>query len=136
MKKIFVNSIQESKNLTLGMAMFDSTIEESLKVLYKPMEIEVMKGLAKELASKGGAHFFKAFGQYVVLVQLWGKSQPMGVVKFMDFKNNWDFALDEYIRYEQNNVSTETKNQLMIEFKKINDNKNIELVELVRVSPF
>lgn len=92
MKPIYVNNTYTQDNLFNGVAVLDKTVWKNLKNIYPDHIYQALK--QKVNSGKEPFYSYDKYCQFVIYLQY----QPvLGLsLKFIDFYNNTDYALDEY----------------------------------------
>jgi hypothetical protein len=118
--EVFVNRIIKEGNAVHGYTVFDNTVFENLRIIYSGKLLEGITYLIKN--SKDSFYTFDRFCQYIIYLQF----QPaLGLtLKFSDYKNDTDAALEEYKLLRDNNWRKEDTDKIMKIFQEILEDKN------------
>ncbi|NII25473.1 hypothetical protein HB364_10295 [Pseudoflavitalea sp. X16] len=131
MKKIFINYIHTDNGVDHGIAALNKTVIENMPIVFSPT---VENNLKVIISNNPGQSFysFTRFCQYVMYFQY----QPgLGItLKFSDFKNDIDLALDEYSTLGGKQWKKEDRDKIMKIFEDIRNNPT-ELAEFVIKDP-
>jgi hypothetical protein len=123
---IFVNDIIDDNGVTHGIAVWNKTVLKNINLIYSGNKLTKILSLI-ENPPKEGFYFFDKFCQYVVFVH----QQPvLGLsMKFTDFQNNDDLALDEYLLLKEKQWQQHDREKIMQLFHDIktksHDNGNL-----------
>lgn len=130
MEKIFVNKIYEEKGITNGLALLNKTVEIDLLMMLGKEKIAEIKDIALTNETNGGVHFTVRWHQLIAFVQI---RTTDGSIKFVDFKNDIDKALDVFLDYTKNGWDEKDKDKMMKLFQEIQNDTSNNLVEMVIV---
>lgn len=121
MTDIFVNEILEDNGVTHGIAVWDKTVLKNIHILYSGKMLTNILALISN-PPKEGLYFFDKFCQYVVFVQ----QQPiLGLtMKFTDYQNNDDLALDEYLILKEKDWQQQDREKIMKLYHEIKTQKH------------
>ena len=121
MTDIFVNDIVEDNGIIHGLAVLNNTVLKNINLIYSSNKLTDILALIKN-PPKEGFYFFDKFCQYVVFVQ----QQPvLGLsMKFTDFQNNDDLALDEYLVLKEKQWQQQDREKIMQLFHDIKTKSN------------
>jgi hypothetical protein len=127
-----VDKIYEQDGIFHAASVFDSTVNEDLNIILNVFQvIEVVNRM--KLQPKTDFYFLTRASQFVVFFQY---QNGLGMsMKFTDYKNNLDTALDEYNILGLTDWETKDKVRIMQIFQDIKDNPMPE-AELITTNLF
>lgn len=124
MKKLYVNEITNTNTVLVGISAQDSMVLNNFKTIHG--ETLTNKLLKKSNQTKEFYIIERAY-QFVYILR---KSELGLSMEFIDFKNNIDSALDEYISRNNNNWEKEDLDKIARLATEIIEDKNYEKSEL------
>ena len=126
MKPIYVNNTYTQDNLFNGVAVFDKTVWKNLKNIYPDHIYQALK--QKVNSGEEPFYSYDKYCQFVIYLQY----QPvLGLsLKFIDFDNNIDYALDEYNLLKKTGWTNQEIEKIMKLFTEIKES-NTETGEFI-----
>ena len=128
MKEIFVNTIYEQDNIVYGVAVHDHTVWKNLETIYSEIVFKVL-----ETKIKFQPEPFYSFDKYCQFVTYINFVPDLGLsMKFIDFENDTDKALEEYTILKTKSWTKEQIQKIMklhIEIKETNSEIAILIIE-------
>lgn len=121
MTDIFVNEIIKDNGVTYGIAVWDKTVLKNINIIYSGAMLTNILSLLNNPPSEG-LYFFDRFCQYVVFVQ---QEPYYGLtMKFTDYQNNDNLALDEYLKLKQKDWLQRDREKIMELYHEIKTQKH------------
>ena len=128
MKEIYVNAIYEQDNLINAVAVHDTTVLKNLKNIYSDIGYNVLQEKIK--LQPETFYSFDKYCQFVTFIQFIPK---FGLsMKFINFENETDKALDEYNVLKANGWTKEQTEKILkihIEIKETNSETAVLIIE-------
>jgi hypothetical protein len=128
MKEIYVNNIYKQDNILNGVAVRDKTVWKNLKNIYSDTVYKILETKINHRPEP--FYSFDNYFQFVIFIQF---EPELGLsMKFIDFDNNTDNALDEYNNLKANGWTKEQIEKIMklfLEIKESNKEKAVLIIE-------
>ena len=119
MKEIYVNTVYEQDNIINGVAVHDHTVWKNLRNIYSDIVFKVLETKIK--LQPEPFHSFDKYCQFVTYIEF---VPDLGLsMKFIDFENDTDKALEEYTILKTKSWTKEQIEKIMnlhIEIKETN----------------
>lgn len=110
MTDIFVNNIYHDNEIINGVAILNHTVLKDLSIIYSGNKLDNLNLLIKS-SPKDPFYFFDKFCQFNTFFQY---DPTLGLsLKFTDFQNNDDLALDEYLVLKEKQWQQQDREKIM-----------------------
>lgn len=129
MIEILVDKIVTQNGATFGISTKDTTIKSNLSLIFDELDLYIFNATIKN-NQKEGFHTFETFQQFIVYINY----EPiLGIsIQFIDFNNEDDIALDEYLILKEKKWIQSDREKIMQLYSEIKETNNnfSKLVEL------